>query len=588
MEDINDFKMCPEGHCYEGTYCPYCAGERQPVRLYDFVYSIIPQWAVRVRKGDLPIQALLSKEWILETALDNSLLLDGFEVGNTSSTTADDGIFMVLYIFPEPKDIPDAKFALLAFDIKDEYIRYFTLEKSLADSWVLGGIDMPSLLNEEKWRHLNFGNVSYEPTWPNFVNNIFEEVMKDNPKFKESFEEVKRISKAKAEAEAEAKAEAKAEAEQENDETEQTDDYWAEWFAQAEAGDADAQVIVGNRLCNPTGEDGEADYAGAMYWFKKAAEQGDAIAQATIGVLYSNGLGVEQNSALAAEWYEKAVAQGIPEAQDALANLYIDGDGVEKNLVRGAELFRLAAEQGVAVSQNNLGWCYEHGNGVEQNYVQAVICYKKAARQGNETAQEHIKTIKAMSLPALNDLFSNSLMGKFDEILGILYQDESAMLPRFATDENIERCRKDLEELGLEPMPDDYIDFLKQINGLAWNGIEFYGTDVVSEDDSGYQLLDIVTGSDAGKERYDERINAECLYIGRADEEIYVWNAEDERYEARDLTDVTDVYEAFDTFVEMFVAIVGGRLGIQGARKEEDDDEDDEPLDEDGRHDAWV
>jgi hypothetical protein len=45
------------------------------------------------------------------------------------------------------------------------------------------------------------------------------------------------------------------------------------------------------------------DYAKAMSWFRKAADQGDAKAQMNVGWLYEHGLGVHQDCAEAATWY---------------------------------------------------------------------------------------------------------------------------------------------------------------------------------------------------------------------------------------------------------------------------------------------
>ncbi|MBR6902145.1 MAG: sel1 repeat family protein, partial [Synergistaceae bacterium] len=56
-------------------------------------------------------------------------------------------------------------------------------------------------------------------------------------------------------------------------------------------------------------------------WYKKAADNGDAIAQYNIGSLYENGLGVKKNYKKAIEWYEKAAAQGHKDAQARLKEL---------------------------------------------------------------------------------------------------------------------------------------------------------------------------------------------------------------------------------------------------------------------------
>jgi TPR repeat protein len=48
------------------------------------------------------------------------------------------------------------------------------------------------------------------------------------------------------------------------------------------------------------------DYAQAVIWFRKAAEQGDAVAQNNLGVMYANAKGVRRDSAQAVNWLRKA------------------------------------------------------------------------------------------------------------------------------------------------------------------------------------------------------------------------------------------------------------------------------------------
>ena len=48
----------------------------------------------------------------------------------------------------------------------------------------------------------------------------------------------------------------------------------------------------------------------AMKWFRKAAEQGNANAQALLGLEYLLGKGVQVNKSLAKEWFGKACNNG--------------------------------------------------------------------------------------------------------------------------------------------------------------------------------------------------------------------------------------------------------------------------------------
>ncbi|MCL2725942.1 MAG: SEL1-like repeat protein [Polyangiaceae bacterium] len=58
-----------------------------------------------------------------------------------------------------------------------------------------------------------------------------------------------------------------------------------------------------------------------MKWWRKAAEQGDAEAQAALGFMYSEGRGVAKDEAEAVKWWRKAAEQGYEEAQSALQKM---------------------------------------------------------------------------------------------------------------------------------------------------------------------------------------------------------------------------------------------------------------------------
>ena len=75
------------------------------------------------------------------------------------------------------------------------------------------------------------------------------------------------------------------------------------------------------------------------------AEQGDAEAQNSLGVMYENGNGVVQDDVEAVCWYRLAAAQGYASAQNNLGFMYDHGLGVEQDYVEAKRWFRLADEQ---------------------------------------------------------------------------------------------------------------------------------------------------------------------------------------------------------------------------------------------------
>ena len=128
----------------------------------------------------------------------------------------------------------------------------------------------------------------------------------------------------------------------------------------------------------------------AFEWFKKAAEQGEAVAQFNVGVLYLNGEGVEKDAKVAFEWFKKAAEHGYAVAQSNVGVFYLNGEVVEKDAKEAFEWFKKAAEQGDAGGQNNLGTCYYFGVGVEKDVKEAFEWLKRAAEQGEAGAQFNV------------------------------------------------------------------------------------------------------------------------------------------------------------------------------------------------------
>jgi len=102
------------------------------------------------------------------------------------------------------------------------------------------------------------------------------------------------------------------------------------------------------------GEDAlvRGDYETALKEWRPLAEKGNAKAQVSLGIMYSQGQGVPQDYVEAVKWV------------------------------------RLAAEQGSAGAQYNLGRMYFEGLGVPQDWILALMWTNLAAAQGHEAAIE--------------------------------------------------------------------------------------------------------------------------------------------------------------------------------------------------------
>jgi uncharacterized protein len=106
-------------------------------------------------------------------------------------------------------------------------------------------------------------------------------------------------------------------------------------------------------------EDGVAaakrgDDATALSLWRPLAEQGNAVAQYNLGVMFAKGRGVPQDFQEAVKWYRLAAAQGNAQAQNNLGVAYTNAQGVAQDYQEALKWYRLAATQGYAQAQKNL------------------------------------------------------------------------------------------------------------------------------------------------------------------------------------------------------------------------------------------
>lgn len=164
------------------------------------------------------------------------------------------------------------------------------------------------------------------------------------------------------------------------------------WRPLAEQGDAEAQTSIGVMYENGIGV--QQDYQQAVFWYRQAADQGYAVAQYNLGVVYGDGSGVQQDYQQAASWYRKAAEQGYAGAQHNLGIMYAKGHGVPQDYAAALSLWTPLAAQGNARAQFFLGYMYETGRGVPQDYKEAVRLYGLATTQYLAASEEAMKRIR--------------------------------------------------------------------------------------------------------------------------------------------------------------------------------------------------
>ena len=129
------------------------------------------------------------------------------------------------------------------------------------------------------------------------------------------------------------------------------------------------------------------DFTEAIRWYEQLAKQGDARAQASVGLMYARGYGVPKNLEMARHWWSFAAAQNDPGAQYNLGVLYATGQGVPLDYKQAAHWLDRAAHRGHVQAQHNLGTLYREGKGVERDPELGYFWIKVAALQGDDVAK---------------------------------------------------------------------------------------------------------------------------------------------------------------------------------------------------------
>tara|TARA_Y100000588_G_C14053428_1_gene838278 strand:- start:42 stop:527 length:486 start_codon:yes stop_codon:yes gene_type:complete len=94
----------------------------------------------------------------------------------------------------------------------------------------------------------------------------------------------------------------------------------------------------------------EGNYPKAFRLYRQLAEEGDVMAQNSLGWMYANGEGVVEDDAEAVYWYRKAAEQGFAAAFQALGVMYSRGEGVPQNDVQAYAWSNVAAIQGSTIA----------------------------------------------------------------------------------------------------------------------------------------------------------------------------------------------------------------------------------------------
>lgn len=127
-------------------------------------------------------------------------------------------------------------------------------------------------------------------------------------------------------------------------------------------------------------------YATALRSWLPLAEAGDPEAQANVGYMYEEGLGVSQGFEAALSWYKKAADSGSMQANHNLGMMFVHGKGTQQSWVRALNYFEIAAND-VPASRYMIGYSFFQGEGNVQNRPRAFREFLDAALDGYADAQ---------------------------------------------------------------------------------------------------------------------------------------------------------------------------------------------------------
>lgn len=142
------------------------------------------------------------------------------------------------------------------------------------------------------------------------------------------------------------------------------------------------------------------DYINAFKYMETAANLGQVDAMNMLGLMYSNGEGVEKNSELAIYWYEQAANEGLAVA---MYNLGYEYRYILKDYQQAFYWYQQAANTGYISAMTELGDLYYNGLGVAVNKQKALELYKEAADNGDENAIKTLEKIKTVSSATKSD-----------------------------------------------------------------------------------------------------------------------------------------------------------------------------------------
>lgn len=165
--------------------------------------------------------------------------------------------------------------------------------------------------------------------------------------------------------------------------------YSIDWFrSAAQQGNAAAQAELAKKLVSTWDATNEEE---ALGWYRLAADQGNANAQFGLAQMYDRGWTMSKNipksDSEAMDLYLKAAAQGHVGSFFVLSQIYGKGQMVKRDVSKEAYWNKKGAESDDHHAQVRLADMYKKGEGVAQSDAKARHWYSQANALGNKYAK---------------------------------------------------------------------------------------------------------------------------------------------------------------------------------------------------------
>lgn len=121
-----------------------------------------------------------------------------------------------------------------------------------------------------------------------------------------------------------------------------------------------------------------------------------------------------------------------------------------------------------------------------------------------------------------------------------------------ATSQQIESASKQLEELNIPKIPEDYENFLKNSNGLSYNGLELFGTEDYPREEKKYIFPSLLSSN---RDFINYEFFIQKLIIGITSENFIIYDNITKNYALTDAISlhIIEEYHSFNELIKFLL-----------------------------------